>query len=152
MGKEKNKKTPEEISQGIEKRKKNLKMFSSEYQPPAESRGHKKGHRHISSIMREMLEAKCSPVIKDEDLKINISILMRKPVSELTMEDFITYNALQKALKGDFRYHKDMLDRVYGQATQHIEIKDADEIDLSKLSEDEIKELAEIALKDKESN
>ena len=97
-----------------DKRLSNLKPFSKEYQP--EKNGRPKGRRNRSTILKELLD------LDDNELRMHMA-------------------QINKAIeKEDTNAYKAVLDSAYGAPIQQIE-QIGEEIDLSELTTDEIKEL-----------
>lgn len=110
-----------------DKRLKNLKHFTTEYQP--KSNGRPKGSRNRSTIAKKWLEV-------DQ----TVSNPITGETEELSQEDIITLALIKKAREGDVNAYKALMDSGYGAPIQQIE-QIGDEIDLSSLTTDEIKEL-----------
>jgi len=117
--------------------------FTSENQP--KNKGPKKGSRHISTIFKSLLDCKANRVIKSEEQLELISQAFKKDKKNITIEDVMSFNAFNRAIKGDYKFHKDVLDRVYGQAKQQMELSGDKEnplnLNLNKPIEELLKDL-----------
>jgi capsid portal protein len=87
---------------------KNLKKFSSEYQP--EKNGRPKGSRNRSTIVRQWLE-----VIQ----QVNNPVTGQN--EPLEIQDQITLQQIVKALEGDTNAYKELMDSAHGKAVQSFE-------------------------------
>jgi len=110
-----------------DKRLQNLKHFSSDYQP--KSNGRPKGSRNRSTIAKLWLQAEQS-----------FSNPLTGEIENLSQEDIMTLALIKKAREGDVNAYKALMDSGYGAPIQQIE-QIGDEIDLSSLTTEEIKEL-----------
>ena len=97
-----------------DKRLKNLKPAWKEGDPSPNPSGRPKGQRDYSTIYREAL--------------IKLASLNDKTEEEI--ENEILSNALLSARKGDFRFYKDILDRLYGTPVSRTELTGKDGKDL----------------------
>jgi len=70
-------------------------------------KGRKKGRRNMSTIIKEILDAKLSGKNPITGVEGNL------PISEI-----ITYKQVQKALKGDLSAYKELIDRAEGKSMQ----------------------------------
>lgn len=100
-----------------DKRLKNLKPAWKEGDPSPNPSGRPKGQRDYATIYREAL--------------IKLATLNDKTEEEI--ENEILSNALLSARKGDFRFYKDILDRLYGTPVSRTELtgKDGKELKIS---------------------
>ena len=87
---------------------KNLKKFTSEYQP--EKNGRPKGSRNRSTIVRQWLE-----VIQ----QVNNPVTGQN--EPLEIQDQITLQQIVKALEGDTNAYKELMDSAHGKAVQSFE-------------------------------
>jgi hypothetical protein len=125
----------EDNSEGTKKRLANLIPFKEgESGNPA---GRPKGSKNLSTILKEMLEE-----------EIEITLDGKKERKQF--KDIIVRRLVKKANDGDLRAIQEIFDRTEGKAKQEVEqsttIKDQ-RLDLSKLSDDELRILAEIQRK-----
>jgi hypothetical protein len=89
----------------IRPQNKNLKPAWKKGEPSPNPKGHPKGQRNYETIRREAI--------------ISIGKANGKTPEEI--EEMLIAKGVSEALKGDFRFYKDDLDRVHGQATQKID-------------------------------
>jgi hypothetical protein len=125
----------EDNSEGTKKRLANLIPFKEgESGNPA---GRPKGSKNLSTILKEMLEE-----------EIEITLDGKKERKQF--KDIIVRRLVKKANDGDLRAIQEIFDRTEGKAKQEVEqsttIKDQ-RLDLSKLSDEELRILAEIQRK-----
>ena len=106
---------------------KNLKHFTSEYQP--ENKGRPKGAKNRSTIARYWLEV-------NQSLKNPLT----GDTETMSQEDLMTLALIKKAREGDVNAYKALMDSGYGAPIQQVEQTQTN-VDLSGLSTDEIKEI-----------
>jgi hypothetical protein len=106
---------------------KNLKKFTSEYQP--EKKGRPKGVKNRSTIARYWLN-----IIEKTDNPITGN------TESLSQEDLLTLAQIKKAREGDTSAYKALMDSTYGAPIQQIE-QNTTQIDLSDITTEEIKKL-----------
>lgn len=90
---------------GIAKRMKNLKPAWKEGDPSPNPDGRPKGQRNYATIRAEAIKA--------------IAIQNGKTPDQI--EEMLLSKGMAEALKGDFRFYKDDLDRIHGQSKQPLE-------------------------------
>lgn len=90
---------------GIAKRMKNLKPAWKEGDPSPNPDGRPKGQRNYATIRAEAIKA----------------IGLQNGKTPEQIEEMIVAKGIAETLKGDFRFYKDDLDRVHGQAKQPLE-------------------------------
>ena len=90
---------------GKEKRKKNLKPAWKEGEPSPNPDGRPLGQKNYSTLYKEAL--------------IKLGQLNNKTPDELELE--LVSSGFTNARKGDYRFYKDVLDRLHGQATSKSE-------------------------------
>jgi hypothetical protein len=87
---------------------KNLKKFTSEYQP--ENRGRPKGSKNRSTIARYWLE-----------VKQNLKNPLTGENETMSQEDLMTLALIKKAREGDVNAYKALMDSGYGAPQQQID-------------------------------
>ncbi len=102
----KQKNTEKVTESGIEKRKRNLKPAWKKGDPSPNPKGHPKGQRNYATLRAEAI----------------IAIGKQNGKTPEEIEIMLHSKGLAEALKGDFRFYKDDLDRTHGSATQKVEI------------------------------
>ncbi len=114
----------ENTEKNTDKRLKNLKPAWKKGDKSPNPKGHPKGQRNYATIYREAL--------------IKIGKSEGKTPAEI--ENEIIANGALLAKRGDFRFYKDLLDRLHGTATQNLnlggelEVKTFDEKQLSTIA------------------
>lgn len=106
---------------------KNLKKFSSEYQPPTQ--GRKPGTRSRKDLLRRWLE-----------VPMNINHPVTREKLNVRVEDTIVLSLIAEAQKGNISAIKEILDSTYGKLTEHVEVKIED---LSQMSDAELLAIAQ---------
>lgn len=103
----------------------NLKPFVKGDDPRRNSTGLNKGHRWLSTILTEMLEA-------DTEVTENGVKTTKK------LADVIVRRLIKKANDGDMRAIKEIFDRIEGQATQTVNVNTPKQNPLQNLPEDKL--------------
>jgi hypothetical protein len=90
-------------------REKRLKNIQSHTFKPGQSgnpKGHPKGQRNFITIYREALK----------------SLATRNNMTELELENEILEKGILNARRGEYRFYKDIQDRIHGMANQSIDL------------------------------
>ena len=95
-----------------EKSLKNLKKFSSDYQP--KKNGRTKGSLNRSTIAKKWLEVFSQEELEDGEVKW------------LSNEEAITLALIRKARNGDVNAYKALMDSAYGTAKDSVDINSAE--------------------------
>jgi hypothetical protein len=98
--------TDKNTESGIEKRKKNLKPAWKKGDPSPNPKGKPVGQRSYATIYREAM----------------IKLATKNNTTPEALEEEMIANGSVLARKGDFRFYKDTLDRLHGQAETKVVI------------------------------